>query len=397
MSIWQSVNTTISFPYCSTEKDSIHSSQSSGCHSQQTSLHQDSDNLHFKKPPYFQPGPTDRSQEILKKLSGLHGVNLQYDKLQAVADLAQFQTSMQSPVGAGGTQWGQQQGMRQYNAKTYQDLSATNKSVDNLARKLESDFTSIPNSRDASPASTASSSRPIHVDMDYTLASKDGLDSSCSSGPDERRHMYRRLASDDLDVSLEHERKGLRKMSHKTDMESPRSDEYNPRHKDKHLAYKLSKSTPDLQKLSIHDNGSYTGPTPSVGGYGDNCSVTTVKTNKPSHYTGVGHQQAATSLSKSNPSLVSMAAASKSKENKTSKAPGSPLCALRLRPIRQKTRNAVVNILDSGEVCLEFIKSKDGRDQVMEVFRISPDGHKVRNVCNFVYVNTSDFEGILGS
>ncbi|XP_030836097.1 serine/threonine-protein kinase PLK4 [Strongylocentrotus purpuratus] len=54
-----------------------------------------------------------------------------------------------------------------------------------------------------------------------------------------------------------------------------------------------------------------------------------------------------------------------------------PLNATRLRPIRQRTRNAVVSIMLGGEVCLEFLKTKDGQDRVVEVLRISQDGMQV--------------------
>ncbi|XP_072171640.1 serine/threonine-protein kinase PLK4-like [Diadema setosum] len=54
-----------------------------------------------------------------------------------------------------------------------------------------------------------------------------------------------------------------------------------------------------------------------------------------------------------------------------------PLNASRLRPIRQRTRNAVVSIMNRGEVCLEFLKSREGQDRVVEVLRISQDGMKV--------------------
>ena len=54
-----------------------------------------------------------------------------------------------------------------------------------------------------------------------------------------------------------------------------------------------------------------------------------------------------------------------------------PLNAERLRPIRQKTRNAVVSILDDGEVCLEFFHHKNGEDKVVEVLRISQNGMKI--------------------
>lgn len=54
-----------------------------------------------------------------------------------------------------------------------------------------------------------------------------------------------------------------------------------------------------------------------------------------------------------------------------------PLNVQRLRPIRQKTRNVVLSILDDETVCLEFIKSKSGEMYVTEVIRVSTDGNKV--------------------
>ncbi|KAK7496406.1 hypothetical protein BaRGS_00012328 [Batillaria attramentaria] len=57
--------------------------------------------------------------------------------------------------------------------------------------------------------------------------------------------------------------------------------------------------------------------------------------------------------------------------------PSEPLSTERLRPIRQKTKNAVVNILESGEVCLEFVKNKGKEQRVVEVFSISSDGKQV--------------------
>ena len=54
-----------------------------------------------------------------------------------------------------------------------------------------------------------------------------------------------------------------------------------------------------------------------------------------------------------------------------------PLNVRRLRPIRQKTRNVVLSILDDETVCLEFIKSKAGEMYVTEVMRVSTDGNKV--------------------
>jgi len=56
---------------------------------------------------------------------------------------------------------------------------------------------------------------------------------------------------------------------------------------------------------------------------------------------------------------------------------GAPICSNRLRPIRQRTRNAVVNIMESGDVCLEFVKQKHKEEKVVEVFVISNSGMQI--------------------
>ncbi|KAK3776150.1 hypothetical protein RRG08_017085 [Elysia crispata] len=55
----------------------------------------------------------------------------------------------------------------------------------------------------------------------------------------------------------------------------------------------------------------------------------------------------------------------------------APLNTERLRPIRQRTKNVVVHILENGEVCVEFIKRKGQNDIVMEVLYISSDGQRM--------------------
>ncbi|XP_033498464.1 serine/threonine-protein kinase PLK4 [Epinephelus lanceolatus] len=62
------------------------------------------------------------------------------------------------------------------------------------------------------------------------------------------------------------------------------------------------------------------------------------------------------------------------KEKKTLRDIVPPLCASRLKPIRQKTKNAVVSVLDTGEVCMELLKCQNGQERVKEVLRISCDG-----------------------
>ena len=316
----------------STDKASIHSSENSSFHnSQTTSVHQDLDNVYYKK-------QTNTSHEFLKKLSGFAGMDLQYDKLQAVADLEQLKNPHVGP-----SPWGEQATMH-YDAKSYQDRSQTNvvsnkQTSDTVARKLDMDFQHAGKSRDASPISTASSGRSVgHIDLELTVASKDSQNSSFSSNSDKRPIMYRRLASTDLDVSLEHERKGKTRVNG-TDDQSPRSDKEDYqrcKRKDKYLSYNLSKSTPDLQKLG-QDGVSYTAPDQNTRGYGDSESVARTGTAQ----TGVGHQTAS-SLCKSNPALHEK---STSKEYKTNKGLGLPLNASRLRAIRQKTRNAVVSLM----------------------------------------------------
>ncbi|KAI8488964.1 Serine/threonine-protein kinase plk4 [Branchiostoma belcheri] len=66
-----------------------------------------------------------------------------------------------------------------------------------------------------------------------------------------------------------------------------------------------------------------------------------------------------------------------SQQKEMKKGQMSPLTSKRLRPIRQKTRNAVVSILEDGQVCLEFLKPRDGVDHVSEVHRISACGQTV--------------------
>ncbi|AWP16517.1 putative serine/threonine-protein kinase PLK4 [Scophthalmus maximus] len=65
------------------------------------------------------------------------------------------------------------------------------------------------------------------------------------------------------------------------------------------------------------------------------------------------------------------------KEKKTLRDVVPPLCASRLKPIRQKTKNAVVSILETGEVCMELLKYQSGQERVKEVHRISCDGSMV--------------------
>lgn len=60
-----------------------------------------------------------------------------------------------------------------------------------------------------------------------------------------------------------------------------------------------------------------------------------------------------------------------------------PLNSLRLLPTRHRTKSAILSVLESGEVCLEFLRKKNGsrEEKVVDVCRISSDGLRVRNIC----------------
>uniref|UniRef100_A0A3Q2YSF5 Serine/threonine-protein kinase PLK4 n=1 Tax=Hippocampus comes TaxID=109280 RepID=A0A3Q2YSF5_HIPCM len=81
--------------------------------------------------------------------------------------------------------------------------------------------------------------------------------------------------------------------------------------------------------------------------------------------------------SSSSSSQQPSAKAAVDKEKKTLRDLVPPLCASRLKPIRQKTKNTVVSILDTGEVCMELLKCQNGQERVKEVLRISSDGSMV--------------------
>ncbi|KAF6096214.1 polo like kinase 4 [Phyllostomus discolor] len=64
-------------------------------------------------------------------------------------------------------------------------------------------------------------------------------------------------------------------------------------------------------------------------------------------------------------------------QKRTLRSITSPLTAHRLKPIRQKTKKAVVSILDSEEVCVELLKEHSSQEYVKEVLHISSDGSMI--------------------
>ncbi|XP_061824895.2 serine/threonine-protein kinase PLK4-like [Nerophis lumbriciformis] len=81
--------------------------------------------------------------------------------------------------------------------------------------------------------------------------------------------------------------------------------------------------------------------------------------------------------SSSSSSQLPSAKASMDKEKKTLRDLVLPLCTSRLKPIRLQTKhNAIVSILDKGEVSIELL-FQNRRDRVKEVISISSDGSTV--------------------
>lgn len=57
----------------------------------------------------------------------------------------------------------------------------------------------------------------------------------------------------------------------------------------------------------------------------------------------------------------------------------TPLCSYRLQPTRHSTKNAILSIVDDGEIVIEFVKKKSSTKEeiVVDVCRISSDGMRI--------------------
>ncbi|XP_012288170.1 serine/threonine-protein kinase PLK4 [Orussus abietinus] len=64
-------------------------------------------------------------------------------------------------------------------------------------------------------------------------------------------------------------------------------------------------------------------------------------------------------------------------EEMSNKLSVPPFNTERLQPTRNRTKNAILTILNTGEVCIEFIKRRNGVERINEVCRISGDGLRV--------------------
>jgi len=64
-------------------------------------------------------------------------------------------------------------------------------------------------------------------------------------------------------------------------------------------------------------------------------------------------------------------------ENRSLSKLTAPLSTARLKPTRQRTKNAICSILELGEVCMEFIRLRNGAERIVDVCRISGDGMRI--------------------
>ncbi|CAL1530889.1 unnamed protein product [Lymnaea stagnalis] len=55
-----------------------------------------------------------------------------------------------------------------------------------------------------------------------------------------------------------------------------------------------------------------------------------------------------------------------------------PFNTERLRPVRQRMKNAVVHIQENGDVCMEFLRREGQDDRVLDVILITKDGRKMK-------------------
>lgn len=113
----------------------------------------------------------------------------------------------------------------------------------------------------------------------------------------------------------------------------------------------------------------------------DGCDCRCVKNSNHSFCKSNGDGEQHSSEKNCIPYTVHSTNGAKSNDKKTANALPeltSPLNAARLRPTRQKIKNAVISILENGEVCVEFLRLRGKEERVCDVCRISPDGKRVR-------------------
>lgn len=192
--------------------------------------------------------------------------------------------------------------------------------------------------------------------LDLTVASKDSKDSSLSN--DNMTRITSALHDNELDISLENETKGMRtptptNMGRKylQPVRSPPTAE----ERDYHALQQLKRQAYFKSSSNLATDQST--PSPLQRNPLTSKSMEYLNARVVDIDIGEGGAQPA-KPSKSNQPL--------------------PLNSSRLRAVRQRTRNAFINILHDGWVCLELIKQKGNVQKVVEVVKISPDGMQIQ-------------------
>ena len=259
---------------------------------------------------------------------------------------------------------------RAYNAHSYQDslckvgqeapLSYQGGGGDaEIKRCMNSEFAQARTSRhphDMSPTSTSSVSTQPSGPLDFTIDQN-----SQNSSTDKPGAVFH---DGDLDVSLEHETRS-------TPVSANNSLTYASGRK---LAQAITRSVTDLaadgQRGDTRTSQGNRGRS-SPGTPGNRVHSRSMENLSPKKQTKPRWGAVEIDIDAAYPSNT------RAQARKDGAKPASPLTSTRLRPIRQKTSNAVVNILDDGVVCLEFFKTRGGEERVKEVWWISPDGVNV--------------------
>ena len=227
-----------------------------------------------------------------------------------------------------------------YNAGSYQDRSqqprldsATSNINEVLARKLEGDFQQALRQKTESPISLSSgSSQPGQ--LDFTVGSKDSLDNEDNN--------LDNLGQDaELDISLEHETRSVGSvgsaghMDTQLAMQPPRHNLSNPDLTHAHRQPRQpTKAAPVAQDASRFRSRSVENLTPRKS-Y-KQWNMVDIDIDNPGGVTGRSQQS------------QSGARTTRQDTAKGTRELAPPINSSRLRPIRQKTRNAVVSRLKHG-------------------------------------------------
>ena len=237
---------------------------------------------------------------------------------------------------------------RHYNAQAYQDASTsslhskTPAADATLARRLDGDFRRASREREGSPISTSSAASTQPEPLDFTLGSK----GSSSNGDKDTNLVHMSASNDELDVSLEHETTpGFyhgRQGNSRQDKGSPQyrqtpqsyyasaTDLANHNAVKKSVTPSRSRSVEMLDRVHIDSEVRHSVPTRRSE------NVSRSRSERPAHQ---GESETRGVSRKRERAL--------------------PINSARLRPIRQRTRNAVVSVLTSlcfcASVCVCFV------------------------------------------